>query len=69
MDSKYWARVVHADIHKVSGRNYPHLYGALEEMEVAVLRDLHRLMQDVEQEVMTAKKTYQPFPGGPRMRF
>ena len=68
MDQKYWARVVGSDIHSLSGRNYQHLFGALEEMDVSVLRDLHRLMQDAQQEVSSAKRTVRMYPGGPKMR-
>jgi hypothetical protein len=68
LDSIYWARIVRSDIHSVSGRNYQHLFNELEKMDVEALRDLHRLMQDVQQEIQNEKRSFRMFPGGPKFR-
>ena len=64
MDKKYWANLVQREIRVATGRRYPDLEPALEEMEVGALRDFHRLMQDMGTEMAIARKPM--WPGGPR---
>lgn len=65
MENKRWAQVVLREIHAATGRRYMELEKALEGMEVGVLRDFHRLMQDVGAEMAIARKRPM-WPGGPR---
>jgi predicted nucleic acid-binding Zn-ribbon protein len=41
---------------------------AAAEMDEEALRDLHRLLQNAQSEIDQAKRTWRPFPGGPRIR-
>lgn len=65
MESKRWAQVVLREIHAATGRRYMELEKALEGMGVMVLRDFHRLMQDIGTEMTIARKRSM-WPGGPR---
>lgn len=69
MDSpQSWARHIRPTIHHIGVGQYPELDRALESLPVPVLRDLHRLLRDVEQKIHTAEHTFRPFPGGPKIR-
>lgn len=67
MDSpKYWANLILREIRAATGKRYPDLERSLEDMEVGVLRDFYRMMQDIGQEMMIARK-HPMWPGGPRI--
>lgn len=67
-DARYWADVVRRELYHLDGRRYSELEKALEKMDVQALMDLHRLFQNVQQTISSAKRTVQMWPGGPRMR-
>jgi len=60
VDKKYLANLVQREIQVATGRRYPDLEPALEEMEVGVLRDFHRLMQDMGLEMQISRKRLWP---------
>jgi hypothetical protein len=60
------ADLVIREIRAATGRRYPELERALEGMEVKVLWDAYRLMQDIGQEMRIARKRPM-WPGGPRI--
>jgi hypothetical protein len=67
MDSpKRVATLVLGEIRRATGKRYPELEKALEGMDVRVLWDFYRLMQDIGQEMMIARKRPM-WPGGPRI--
>jgi hypothetical protein len=44
------------------------LIAELEQLPVEALYDLLQVLRDFEQEAEQAKRTYRPFPGGPKIR-
>lgn len=65
---KYWARVLLPEIRRAGKGTYQELERALEQLPVPALRDLNRLLRDMQDKVRDAERTFRPFPGGPRMR-
>lgn len=69
MDAQGWMRhIVPAMAGLSGGHRYQHLEGALEKLDPEALSQLHRFLQDVEQQMIQAKRTVQMWPGGPRIR-
>ncbi len=68
MSDAQFERLIQGAIYRTSGRNYPHLLGNLDKLPPEALRDLHRLLQDLEQEVQDAKRKVKLWPGGPSIR-
>jgi len=53
---------------RFTGRRYQELYDEIEKMPVPALMDLNRFLQDVEGEIERERRTFRPFPGGPKIR-
>ena len=49
------------------GRNF-NLENGLEDLSVEALRDLLNVLRDFDQELSSEKRSFRPFPGGPRIR-
>ena len=60
-------RALKAQIARRRGQNR-HLLKAIDEMPVQALQELGWLMRDMEQEIQNEKRTFRPFPGGPKIR-
>jgi hypothetical protein len=64
----YWIRNITPILYRFRGQHH-RLIAELENLSVQGLEDLYRLLQNIEQDLHTAERTFRPFPGGPRMRF
>lgn len=63
----YWIRNITPILYQFRGQHH-RLIAELEKLSVEGLEDLYRLLQNIEQDLSTARRTIQPFPGGPHMR-
>jgi len=62
------AREAIAIMTRVTGRRYQALWREVEKMPVDALMDLLRFLGDFGDELEREKRTFKPFPGGPRFR-
>jgi hypothetical protein len=67
MNKQTWLRAIGPILHRRRGNPGP-LLVALEALEAPALEQLYRTLQDFEQELSQAERTFRPFPGGPRVR-
>ena len=58
-------RHIRATLAHVTGLRYQHFDYELEQLSVIALRDLNRLLRDVEEEITKAQRTIPLWPGGP----
>lgn len=65
---QHLVRHIIATMSRFTGRRYQDLWKELETMPVAALRDLNRFLQDSEGEIERERRTFRPFPGGPKIR-
>ena len=42
---------------------------ALDNMPVEALRELYRILDDMQRQITRAEHTFRPFPGGPKIRY
>jgi hypothetical protein len=68
MDAKVLAQHAIATMSRFTGRRYEALWRELEKLPVDALMDLNRFLRDCEDEVERERRTFRPFPGGPRIR-
>lgn len=61
-------RMILPILYRLSGRRYPRLEDELEKMSPEALRELHMLLRDVELTLDQERRTFRPFPGGPKIR-
>jgi len=52
----------------ITHHRYPDLERGLTELPTPMLRDLERLLRETSYELTQAKRTFRPFPGGPRIK-
>lgn len=52
----------------MTGRRYPAFWRELEDLPVDALLDYLRFLRDFEGEIERERRTFKPFPGGPRVR-
>lgn len=55
-------------LYRLTGKRYFKLEECMEQLGVEGMRDLYRLLRDVEQVLEHERRTFRPFPGGPRIR-
>lgn len=65
---QHLVRHIIATMGRFTGRRYQELYAEIEKMPVAALQDLNRFLRDVEGEIDRERRTFRPFPGGPKIR-
>ncbi len=58
-------RHIRATLAHVTGLRYQHFDNELEQLSGLALRDLNRLLRDVEEEITKAQRTIPLWPGGP----
>jgi hypothetical protein len=63
-----WKRHIIPEAYQLTGRRYPTLELEMEKMSEKAQEDLFRLIQEATQQVHRAKRTFRPFPGGPKIR-
>ena len=63
----YWIRNITPILYRFRGQHH-RLIAELENLSLEALEDLYRLLQNLEQDLHTAERTFRPFPGGPRIR-
>jgi hypothetical protein len=68
MSDLHLARHIIATMGRFTGRRYQDLYNEIEKMPLAAQRDFNRFLQDVEGEIERERRTFRPFPGGPKIR-
>jgi hypothetical protein len=68
MKDPHLVRHIIATMGRFTGRRYQELYDEIEKMPVPALMDLNRFLQDVEGEIERERRTFRPFPGGPKIR-
>lgn len=66
-EAKHLARQAIATMSRFTGRRYPEFQKEIENMPVPALVDLIRFLRDCEDEVQRERRTFRPFPGGPRI--
>jgi hypothetical protein len=62
------AREAQAAMSHMAGRRYPAFFRELENLPVEALIDLLRFLRDFEGELDRERRTFRPFPGGPKFR-
>jgi len=67
MDKEYWIRCITPELYRFRGQHQA-LLRALEDMPVDALEELYRVLQEAQQEIHSAKRTVQMWPGGPKLR-
>lgn len=67
-DQKALAREAVAIMARVTGRRYQAFWRELDNMPVDALMDLLRFLGDFGDELERERRTFKPFPGGPRIR-
>jgi hypothetical protein len=67
MESNVLRRAITPMLYRHPGSHHA-LELAMESMPVEALRDLLRLLQNAEEAVRRAERTFRPFPGGPKIR-
>lgn len=67
MDKGYWIRSVKGELYRFRGQHRA-LIRALEDMPIEALEEFYRVLQEAQQEIHSAKRTVQIWPGGPKLR-
>ena len=67
MEQAHLRRVVLAEIARERGR-FPDLEKEMEKMSIMGLRDLYRLIKNFKDDLTDERRSFRPFPGGPRIR-
>jgi hypothetical protein len=63
----YWIRNITPILYRFRGQHH-RLIAELETLSEPALQDLYRLLQNIEQDIHTAERTFRPLPGGPHIR-
>lgn len=67
-EAQHLAREAQATMARFTGRRYQEFWKELPALPVPALMDLLRFLRDCEDEVERERRTFRPFPGGPRIR-
>lgn len=67
-EAAHLARQAAATMSRFTGMRYEQFWKELEGLPVPALMDLLRFLRDCEGEVERERRTFRPFPGGPRIR-
>jgi hypothetical protein len=62
------SRQVTGAIQRITGRRYPKVEQLVEGADLETRLQVLALLRDVESAISNEKRTFRPFPGGPRMR-